>query len=262
MHYSTVFFDLYGTLIDINNDEHSTDTWEQFRTYLAKQGAVYDSAEQLRDLFWTSAAKLRSARFAEQSPVIDACPVKIAEDPAWFDPDYVPLFSMLFENRGVKAPADSDRVARAARMFREFSTAYMRLFPGAREMLRDLHEQGVQVILLSNAQRLYTVPELDKTGLINSFDRIFISSDHGWCKPSPIFFTEAVEATHADPSHSLMVGNDANSDIRGANFVHMDSVYLFTSSWPGNDVFPLSQATYNGRGADYELVKCVVSGKN
>ena len=79
-------------------------------------------------------------------------------------------------------------VCAAGRMFRACSTAYIRLYPEAKELLLDLRERGISVYLLSNAQRLFTEPELKMLGIYELFDKICISSDVGFCKPSHRFF--------------------------------------------------------------------------
>lgn len=53
------------------------------------------------------------------------------------------------------------------------------LFPGVPEMLQRLKDAGKKVFLLSNAQALFTAPEIPLLGLTKYFDGILLSSDAG-----------------------------------------------------------------------------------
>ena len=55
----------------------------------------------------------------------------------------------------------------------------MSLFPGVPEMLQRLKDAGKKVFLLSNAQALFTAPEISLLGLTKYFDGILLSSDAG-----------------------------------------------------------------------------------
>lgn len=48
--YTHVFFDLYGTLLDIATDEESDATWEVLRKFLAENGAEYEDVKELKIL--------------------------------------------------------------------------------------------------------------------------------------------------------------------------------------------------------------------
>ena len=64
----------------------------------------------------------------------------------------------------------------------------MSLFPGVPEMLQRLKDAGKKVFLLSNAQALFTAPEIPLLGLTKYFDGILLSSDDRVKKPDPAFF--------------------------------------------------------------------------
>ncbi len=274
MRYSTVFFDLYGTFVDVRTDEDGPVTWERFRSFLAGNGAVYESGDELRQVFRSGERRVREAAQARPQPMMGLSAShstegatrprikdsKLTEDPRWADPDLAPVFRSLFEDKGVDVGVHPDLVARAGAAFRMASLRRLRLYPGATDLLQALRGRGLTVVLLSNAQHLYTIPELKRLGLTEAFDHIFISSDFGRRKPSPAFFRHVLAVTGADPSTTLMAGNDAQSDILGANLTGLDSAFLFTGGWPGNDRFPLPQATYNYRGADYDGLLTLLTG--
>ena len=49
--YEVVFFDLYGTLIDIRTDEQCDAAWQALYDAACELGAQYDSVEALRERF-------------------------------------------------------------------------------------------------------------------------------------------------------------------------------------------------------------------
>jgi putative hydrolase of the HAD superfamily len=94
------------------------------------------------------------------------------------------------------------------------------------ELLEGLKAAGRGVYLLSNAQESFTIPEMDELGILKYFDCIMISSEEKVCKPQKQFFTKLLERYRLDPKECLMVGNDKNSDMRGAKAVGIDGLYI------------------------------------
>lgn len=230
--YQAVFFDLYGTLIDIRTDEWSDPAWDVLRETLLAQGVPFSDTAQLRARFDEMAASLM--------PGSDS----------YADPDVTPVYRDLL-------PAGRDSREQAERLawtFRKASTLMIRLYPGAADLLRNLHESGFRVVLVSNAQASYTRPELDMLGLTPLFDDIVISSEVGVRKPSPRIFEVALQRCNLQPDQALMIGNDAKSDVGGAASVGIDAVYLHTEISPAEDAANCEQAVRSFEGADYDGV--------
>lgn len=122
--------------------------------------------------------------------------------------------------------------AEAGRRFRALSTDYIRLYPGAKELLHTLRAQGRGVYLLSNAQALFTRTELDELGLTDCFDGICLSSDYGVKKPDRRFFEVLFQTYGLSPEGAVMVGNDGICDIQGAREAGLDTVYIRSNLSP------------------------------
>ena len=108
----------------------------------------------------------------------------------------------------------------------------MSLFPGVPEMLQRLKDAGKKVFLLSNAQALFTAPEIPLLGLTKYFDGILLSSDAGVKKPDPAFFEMLLKQYHLNPSECLMTGNDDIADCHGAASAGIASRYVATRQSP------------------------------
>ena len=80
-HYTTVFFDLYGTLIDIHTEEDSDAAWSALRAALYQNGADYATNSQLRNEFRRQVVRANATRARTE----------------WFEPDFLPAYRGLLE---------------------------------------------------------------------------------------------------------------------------------------------------------------------
>ena len=216
---NTYFFDLYGTLIDIRTGEKKPSLWRGLARYYALGGAVYAPAE-IRARYLALCAEETSA-LAKRGG--------LGEDEVEIELRYV--FRRLYAEKGVHVSAA--RLDDAAIAFRALSyTSTPRLMPGARRTLDGLRQQGARLFLLSNAQSCFTVPELRQLGMAESFDQIFLSSDFGCRKPAAAFFRAAMEKAGVTAEEIIMVGNDPDADIRGADNCGIETRYFHTHQSP------------------------------
>ena len=254
--YRNYIFDLYGTLVDIHTDEDSPELWRRFAHYLQGRGIcpAFEIPAACTQGSCSASANLPGPCFAAPDPVWlkaayrAACArlQKEAEEklqrkgiPGPAEIDILGVWRALFAGRrregsGTAGPAEpltEEDLLQISRFFRRSSTEKLRLFSGAKELLQRLRAQGKQIVLLTNAQASFTLPELEQLGIGRDFDRIFISGDAGVKKPSPAFFG-LLEQNGYLPEESLMIGNDDVCDCRGAAAAGMDSLYIFTEQSP------------------------------
>lgn len=210
--YKAIIFDLYGTLLDIHTDEEDPKLWERLAHFYNMHGAYYTP----QSLKMAYAQHVKALLKKQQRRGIDVPDIEILK-----------VFKRLFKAAGVKA--SPQLLQETARLFRILSLDYVRPYPGALALLETLRRKGYKILLLSNAQRAFTMDELQATGLLPNFDRIFLSSDYRVSKPSPRFFKVLLNAEGLKASECLFVGNDHVADIGGAQGVGMASVYLHTN---------------------------------
>lgn len=120
--------------------------------------------------------------------------------------------------------------------FRVMSTEYIKLYPGTKEMLKELKKAGKNIYLLSNAQRIFTAYEMRRLDIFDLFDDVFISSDYNTKKPDIRFYTELINKHDIDVSKSLFIGNDSTTDIKGAKECLMDAFYVRSNISPKDDM--------------------------
>lgn len=218
------FFDLYGTLVDIRTDESRPSLWRGTAEFYTLCGAPY-KPDELRKRY-LALCEEETASLAAKSPSLGQAEVEI---------ELRNVFRRLFEEKGVDSVPEI-RIEDAARLFRALSFRRKpRLMAGAQKTLTGLRRRGAHLYLLSNAQSCFTVPELRCLGLLEDvFDQIFLSSDFRVKKPSPVFFRAALDRAGLDAGEVLMIGNDPDADIRGADSVGMASRYYHTWQSPPN----------------------------
>lgn len=127
------------------------------------------------------------------------------------------------EDTGVVHPQLAKKLAAA---FREYRLQTACLFEDSLPTLEKLQKE-YRIAMITNGS-----PSLQNTKLKLSpeltpyFEAIFISGDVGTGKPDPEIFHYVLEQLNILPEEAVMVGDNLNTDITGANQAGMDSVWL------------------------------------
>lgn len=209
--YRNYIFDLYGTLADIHTDEQSRKFWQDMAVWFSGQGACYEADE------------LKYTYFEE----IDLQKTKL---PAGGEVDLALVFAELYQKKGKKVT--DAQIRTTAEVFRQTSMRKLKLFEGVLALFQRLKQQGKKIYLLSNAQVLFTEPELRYLNLEPWLDGILLSSDAGYKKPSKTFYQMLLDRYGLKTEDSVMVGNDDDADCWGAYHVGLASMYIFTEQSP------------------------------
>ncbi len=234
--YRNYVFDFYGTLADIRTDEENPYLWEKMSEIYSALGAFYRPEELKADF-----------RDLERREV-----VRLGTRDA--EPDLTKVFAMLYREK--KVECDAARARMTAVTFRALSRKFIRAYEGVEDLLGELRRRGRGVYLLSNAQTDFTRPEINMLGLTGYFDGIFISSEQGCKKPSPLFFEKLLTRFGLNPAESIMIGNDESADIAGANHVGMDSLYIHTAISPKE--YGRVKATYRVMDGDFRKIRKLI----
>jgi HAD superfamily hydrolase (TIGR01549 family) len=103
------------------------------------------------------------------------------------------------------------------------------LIPGAKETVQKLKQAGYPLALVADGPLGTFQNVLGFHGLMGLFDALAVSQIVGVEKPDPRMFTVALEQlgiAPADYARVLMVGNNLERDIKGANALGITSVWL------------------------------------
>lgn len=212
--YRNYIFDLYGTLINIHTNQNWPYFWKKMAEYYNCFGTSY-SGESLHRKYEKICREKEF--FLKKQLGTDYPEIDIAE-----------VFADLLEDRreGIR---DMDQwILDTARFFRILSRFRYGLYSGTLPALSELKRRGRGIYLLSNAQRLFTEPEMKVKGIWDIFDGIFISSDRQVKKPAPAFMKDLLSMYELHPDECVMIGNEYGSDMRIAADCGVDGIFLNT----------------------------------
>ena len=133
-------------------------------------------------------------------------------------------------------------VNRFGQLFREFSvdvepTACARAYeknlsqghwflPGAEEAVKRLHEK-YRLFLASNGTATVQHGRLTSANLYPWFEKVFVSQDIGYNKPSTAYFEACfAQIPGFDKRKAMMVGDSLTSDIRGGRDAGITTVWV------------------------------------
>lgn len=145
------------------------------------------------------------------------------EEPVYDHELFVRYTASIIEYMGGRGP----NVVHAAReIYGQWATNHhFELYDDVEPVLRDLVERGYVLGAISNSHRSLDAfcDHFSLRGLIHATVSSF---EHGYLKPHPSIFEEALERAGAEASSSLMVGDSVKADIAGALAAGMRAVLL------------------------------------
>ena len=242
MEYKNYIFDLYGTLLDIHTDEQSKELWKIMRDFFNVYGCewkqkplrdaffLYDAGERQRLAVLTGIKKPEIkiervfARLLFEGGGHHSCALTIGG----IDIDSLRRKYKEDIEGVISSVAESEWAVACANIFRTASREYVCLYPNTMETLKALKENGCKLYLLSNAQKIFTYPEIETFGLQDILDKIYISSDYGMMKPEKDFLNSLMTEENLVPEETVLVGNEIESDVSVALKCGVHSICLNT----------------------------------
>ncbi|NYT01030.1 MAG: HAD family hydrolase [Methanocellales archaeon] len=106
---------------------------------------------------------------------------------------------------------------------REFLDQRCSILPSASKIIGKLKEDGANVGLVSNGDDEEVLYHLGD--LVELFDSVITSENVGLYKPDPQIFKVALDALGADASKSLHVGDNLRIDVEGSNRAGVGSIW-------------------------------------
>ena len=111
----------------------------------------------------------------------------------------------------------------------EGTTRRADLVPGMAEALREFKAAGHRLALVADSRPLTPENVLRQHGLYDLFEALAVSEAVGVSKPNPRIFRVALDAlaiSQADFGRVVMVGNNLERDVAGANRLGLISVFF------------------------------------
>ena len=206
-----VAFDVNGTLVRILTEDGIDQVFRSAAHFLTYQGIALHR-HQVRD-FYFQIMKEQLRASPEEYPEFDAIGIwrSIIEG------------HMTDFTRTLSVRKFEQMPLFLAEMSRGISRRRLGLYPHVREVLDVLRERH-PLALVTDSQSAHARGELHQVGLLDYFDPIIVSGDHGYRKPDRRLFEFALHGMGVAARNALHVGNDMYRDIYGAQEVGMKTV--------------------------------------
>ncbi len=203
-----VIFDCYQTLIEIETDEHSHETYETISKWLAYQGVVI-KPEKLKDTYM-----LKVKERMDESPEIYP-EVRVEE-----------VFAEICRENAVWRINEKRLGVDTSRVFRAASIRKLLPFPQSIRLIE--HCINIPKCIISNGQRVFSELELRYLGLYDYFDFVIFSSDVGYKKPDMRLFMTALKrmGLELQPKCVMSVGDSYENELLPARKLGMRAMQI------------------------------------
>jgi len=213
-----IFFDLYGTLIDILTDENDPWVYSTLSRYLSYHDVKIPPKELKKTYFEDIQSQLKQSN--ETRPEVDV----------------YKIFSNMMHRYGNKTYS-KPAIVDTAVLFRSLTMRRFEVFQGVYEVLESLLEK-YELSLISDAQWVFTEPEMAMLGLTPYFKFRILSSRFGFKKPDVRLFDMAMKKLMINPEESVYIGDNPQKDLVGAKKAGMTFILFRSEFKPCNDFQP------------------------
>lgn len=212
-----VLFDWGETLMWIPGMVHDPDR------HLACVEAIFEA--ECRPQLERGGAAVSCAEFIPH--YLQACRIQMARSrETQREHTFAQRFAMAFELAGCKAAPPPEAFECMAAALGSEVVKQAVLLAHAGETIEALARFCRLGVVSNYPQRAVVAATLERFGLRRHFSVIVVSCDTGWAKPHAGCYRPALEALPAPASHTLMVGDDLNNDVRGAKALGLRTAWL------------------------------------
>jgi putative hydrolase of the HAD superfamily len=228
-----IFFDLYGTLIDIKTDEN-----EPWVYYVLSKYFLYHSVKIEPD-------ELKRAYFEE----IDQHLRQNKE--LYPEADVYEIFNKIMYRYGNRKYS-KNIIVDVAMLFRSLTIRHFGLFPFLLDTLPRVIKK-YRIAIISDAQWVFAEPEIEMLGLDRFFKLMILSSRFGFKKPDARLFNIAMDKLGVRPEESIYIGDNPYKDLVGAKRAGMKFILFGQEPQESNNLKP------GGVLYDYSELERVIS---
>jgi putative hydrolase of the HAD superfamily len=213
-----VLFDLYGTLADIETDEHSAKMWTALSRWIYVRMGREIQAGDLQNSYQNETRALTRER------------------------GYGFVLDLAFA-RLLGPGASESEVLEFASLFRRYSIVSLSTRDYTKKLLSMLRNDGLKLGLISNTEAILTDYDLSVLSISGYFDTITLSSRAGIEKPNPKIVLDALSELGVGASAAVFVGDSIETDIAvaraaGLRAILVSSELNFADREPGMIVVP------------------------
>lgn len=139
--------------------------------------------------------------------------------------------------------------------FNAFDTAEdLALLPGVKELIIDLHKNGMRLILASSASNRKIQKVFTRFGLHQYFDHAISGEDFEESKPNPAIFLEAV-AKSGFPKEECIVIEDSTNGIKAAKAAGIYCIGYNSGHTMGQDTSLADKVITDFNQVNFEIIR-------
>ncbi|PIN75083.1 hypothetical protein COV18_04990 [Candidatus Woesearchaeota archaeon CG10_big_fil_rev_8_21_14_0_10_37_12] len=184
-----VFFDFWGTLVENGTRSPMKQSWQILRTGLPFSPFV----QRFEEAVMTKQFPDQAAAFTEACNEFDIAPKPFIIEK---------LIGVWNKNKLLAKTYDETEVT-----------------------LRELKQKGLKLVLVSNTLQDNVSPVLEKFGLLELFDHVFLSDEQGVLKTTGLF-EKALKEAKLKAKDVISVGDSIETDIKGAEAAGIKSYLI------------------------------------
>jgi len=200
-----IIFDCYSTLIDIRTDEGKDELFRYLSSYLQYYGVK------------TNGAKLKAALELEKKQLLQST------KEAYPEIDLEVVFTNILRKEGLSNPFLAES---CCKLLRTLSRERFQLFTDSLPVLEQMKKNGYPLAVVSDAQKVFGMQEGEMLGLTQFFNHTIMSTHLGFRKPDPRIFSIACTLLAIPPAEAVYIGNDLETDVKGAQGIGMKAILL------------------------------------
>lgn len=224
MKYRAILFDLFGTVALLNTETLPVFEWEgqAERGTTAALRTLYE--QRIKDIPFH---QFFTAMTVVSGDLLDARIHEMHEVPC------AQRFLLTLLRAGMEDSPATSHLAVELALAHSTLLASATQVPRAHASLLARASQRYSLALVSNFDHGPTARQILQAGGVKEhFQHIVISEEHGWRKPHPTIFIDALTALSVAPEEALFVGDSPSDDIAGAKGVGMDVVWVNAHDQP------------------------------
>jgi len=135
---------------------------------------------------------------------------------------------------GLKYLISEDRIHHLSKIYIDNLPNYNTLFDGAIEIL-DYLKQKYNLHIITNGFEEVQLKKMQKSKILHYFDKVITSESVGVKKPNPKIFYHSLELANTEPKNSMMIGDNLEADILGAQQIGMQTIFFNYHNKPVNN---------------------------
>ena len=130
----------------------------------------------------------------------------------------------------------------------------LELIPGVRDLIVDLHTNGIKLLLASSASKRKIEKVFTRFGLHQYFDSVTSGEDFEFSKPNPAIFLEAV-AKSGFPATECVIIEDSTNGVKAAKAAGVYCIGYNGSHELGQDVSAADKVISDFKEINYNVIR-------